>query len=269
MRNELSVPLTVLALLALAACGSGSEDGSGSGSAKPAGAPDLPITGVHWTFDSITVDGKKTSAPAGAHVEITEKGRAQGSYGCNRFGATAKLDGDTVTLGPSEMHLVGCDPETDRFETNAKRVFAGRLKAQLAGKKLTLTSAGGDTVALTSQDPAPLIGTTWTVDSLLTGDIAEPLPAGTEKSARLTFTKDGKVRGNLGCNNFSAPAKVTGSKITLGRITATRMMCAGTAGQVEAHLLAVLDKEVTYNLLHRGLTLTGPADKRLSAVAGR
>ncbi|MFF8960445.1 META domain-containing protein [Streptomyces sp. NPDC014894] len=268
MRNELSVPLTVLALLTLAACGSGSGNGDGDGVGK-ASAPDVPLAGVHWSFDSVTVGGEKTTAPDGAHVEITEKGRAQGNYGCNPFGATAKVDGDTLAVGAAESTAVGCEPSAQKFEEKVQTVFTGRLKAQLTGKKLTLTSGGGDTIALTSEEPAPLIGTTWTVNSLLDGDVATPMPAGTAKGARFTFTKDGKVRGNLGCNSFTAPAKITGSKITLGRVAATRMMCAGTAGQVEAHLLKVLDQEVTYNLLHRGLTLTGPGDKRVSAVAER
>ena len=77
MRNQLSVPVTVLALLALAACGT--EPGSGSGDGGGSVKTDLPLTGVHWSVDSVTVGGKKSAAPAGAHVEITDKGRAQGN----------------------------------------------------------------------------------------------------------------------------------------------------------------------------------------------
>ena len=47
----------------------------------------------------MTVDGKKSAAPAGAHVEITSKGRAEGNYGCNRFGADVTVNGDTITVG--------------------------------------------------------------------------------------------------------------------------------------------------------------------------
>ncbi len=268
MRNQLSIPVTALALLALAACGTESGSGSGSGSDSDGSvSTDLPLAGVHWSVDSVTVDGKKTEAPDGAHVEITDKGRAQGNYGCNQFGAAVKVDGDTVTVGRGEMTEMGCAKDIQGFENAMKDAFTGELKAKLTDKKLTLTTAKGDSINLTSEPAAPLVGTKWSVTSLLTGDVAASLPAGTEKSAYLTFAKDGSVRGNLGCNTFTSTAEVSGSTITFDRLATTRRMCAGTAGTVEAHLLKVLDGKVTFNLQHRGLTLTGPNGKGVSTTA--
>ncbi|MER5769007.1 META domain-containing protein [Streptomyces sp. NPDC001985] len=274
MRKELSVPLTVLALLAIAACGSESTTGKGSdsgGDGAGARTADLPLAGVDWSVDTLTTGGRKSTAPAGAHIEITEKGRAQGSLGCNPFSAKAEISGETLTLGAGDSTEMACAKDIQDFENKLRSALTGSLDARLEGKgkKLTLTTGSGDTITLVDAGTAPLIGTKWTVDSLLSGDVAESLPAGTERNAHLTFGKDGTVRGNLGCNSFNSTAKVSGSKITLGRISATRMMCAGTASMVEAHMLKVLDGEITYNLLNRGLTLTGPADKRVSAVAGR
>ena len=212
MRNQLSIPVTALALLALAACGT--ESGSGSGSGGDGGGSvttDLPLTGVHWTVDSVTVDGKKSAAPNGAHVEITDKGRAQGNYGCNQFGAAVKVEGDTVTVGKGEMTEMGCAEDIQGFEEAMKDAFTGKLKAKLVDKNLTLTTPKGDSITLTSEPAAPLAGTKWTVNSLLTGDVATSLPAGTEKNAWFTLAKDGSVRGSLGCNTFSSTAKVSGS----------------------------------------------------------
>ncbi|MFI1014696.1 META domain-containing protein [Streptomyces sp. NPDC020965] len=270
MRIELSVPVTVLALLALAACGSEKSSGSDSASDGEGGTAvttDLPLTGVRWSVDSLTAGGKKSAAPAGAHFEITEKGRAQGNYGCNQFGSTATIDGATVTLGPGEMTEIACAGPIQKFENTLRDALTGKLKATLADKKLTLTTAKGDSIGLTAAEPAPLIGTNWQVNSLLVGDVANAMPAGTEKNARLTLGKDGSVRGNLGCNTFTATAKVDGSKITFGSLTTSRMMCAGTAGQVEAHLRQVLKGQVEYKLQDQGLSLTGPGAKGVSAVA--
>lgn len=268
MRNQLSIPVTALALLALAACGT--ESGSGSGSGGDGGGSvttDLPLTGVHWTVDSVTVDGKKSAAPNGAHVEITDKGRAQGNYGCNQFGAAVKVEGDTVTVGKGEMTEMGCAEDIQGFEEAMKDAFTGKLKAKLVDKNLTLTTPKGDSITLTSEPAAPLAGTKWTVNSLLTGDVATSLPAGTEKNAWFTLAKDGSVRGSLGCNTFSSTAKVSGSTITFDRLASTRKMCAGTAGTVENHLRKVLEGKVTFNLQHRGITLTGPNGKGVSANA--
>lgn len=272
MRNQLSIPVTVLALLALAACGTETKSGSGSGPAtgsrdggKPAAA-DVPLTGVFWTVDTLTVDGEKTESPADAHVEVTAKGQAQGNFGCNQFGAKATLAGDTLTMGSSHMTEVGCAKPIQSFENALKEAFVGKLKAELVGKKLTLTNAKGDTIALTSEPPAPLVGTTWTVNSLQKLDMVESLPAGTEKNAHLTFAEDGTVSGNLGCNDFNAKVKVSGAQLTFGAVSSTRKMCAGTAGQVEAHLLKAMAGKATYEVHQRGLFVQGPEGMGFSAT---
>ncbi|MEU5399821.1 META domain-containing protein [Streptomyces sp. NPDC005963] len=270
MRNQLSVPVTVLALLALAACGSDSGSKADSGAGAPAGGKpavaDVPLTGVFWTVDTLTVDGKRTTSPADAYVEVTTKDRAQGNFGCNQFGAKAALDGDTLTVGSADMTEMGCEKPIQDFENSLREAFAGRLKAELVDKKLTLTNEKGDTIGLVSEPPAPLVGTKWTVNSLQRQDIVESLPAGTDKNAHLTFAKDGTVSGNLGCNDFNATVKVSGTQLAFGSISSTRKMCAGTSGQVEAHLLKALAGQATYEIHQRGLFLNGPEGTGFSAV---
>lgn len=266
MRNQLSIPVTVLALLALAACGTESGSGAG-GDGGGSVTTDLPITGVHWSVDSVTVDGRKSAAPAGAYVEVTTKGRAQGNYGCNHFGADVTVSGNTVTVGPGEMTEMACAKDIQSFEDALRAAFSGKLKAKLTDGKLTLTAEKGDAIALTSERPSPLVGTKWTVNSLLSGQTASSLPAGTENKAHLTFGKDGSVRGNLGCNSFSSTAKVSGSSITFGNISSTRKLCPGPEMNLEREVLKVLDGTVTYELQHRGLSLTTPNGKGVAATA--
>ncbi|MQS38453.1 META domain-containing protein [Streptomyces katsurahamanus] len=269
-RNQLSVSVIALALLTLAACGSQKDAGPASVSDdRGVAAADLPLTGVRWAVETVTVDGRTSPAPTGTHIELTEGGRVEGGFGCNLFRAETELKGDTLTVGAKQMTKKSCSkPEMD-FERTAYSAFSGSLKAELAGRKLTLTAAKGAEIALSSEPAAPLTGTKWTVNSLMDGDTSTSLPAGTENSAHLTFAKDGTVRGSLGCNTFTATAKVSGEKITLGRLASTRRMCTGTLQQVEAHLTKVLDGKATFRLLNRGLTLTGPDDQGVVATAER
>ncbi|MFI6895741.1 META domain-containing protein, partial [Streptomyces sp. NPDC050256] len=128
-----SLTVSVLTLLALAACGtepgpgagSGHESrtgsGSGSGSDGSDGSDgsggsgtvrsDSPLTGIRWEIESVTVGGKRSAAPAGAHVEIDAKGRASGNYGCNRFTAEAWVGrGTHAQVASPTNHLgVGAD----------------------------------------------------------------------------------------------------------------------------------------------------------------
>ncbi|MEV7867126.1 META domain-containing protein [Streptomyces sp. NPDC088124] len=280
--------VTTAALLALTACGTETKDGSGAGSGtgNRAGGgsveTDLPLTGVRWSVDSVTVDGRKTAAPAGAGVEISPQGRASAQTGCNRISADVTVEGDTVTVGEKDATLVGCDKEMESFEKALDGAFAGKLTAKVQDEKLTLTTADGDTIALTSEGPeeaAPLAGTRWTVGSLTDDDTATSVPQGAEGKAFFTITlgkeaqagKDGErtgsVEGSLGCNRFKAPATVTDTTLTLGRITATRKLCPGPGMTLERQVQKVLEGKVTYELRHRDLTLRTAEGEGIGALA--
>ncbi|MDQ0795002.1 META domain-containing protein [Streptomyces sp. B1I3] len=266
--------VSVLALLTLAACGTESGSGAGSGdSGDGSGAvrTELPVTGVHWNVSSLTVDGRRTTAPADAHVEIDPSGKATGSLGCNRFTADVRVDGDKVTVGSGTTTEMGCQEDVQQFETALGRAFSGELEAAVTGggehKELTLTTAEGDSIALTSEPPAPLTGTAWKVTGLVSGKVATSLPAGTENRAHLTFGKGGSVEGGLGCNSFHGKAAVSGSTITFGPLASTRKMCPGPRMELERALLGVLEGKTAYSIGHRSLSLTAESGRGLRATA--
>ncbi|MFF3754222.1 META domain-containing protein [Streptomyces sp. NPDC002018] len=277
--------VTTVALFTLAACGteSGSGSSAGAGSADGGGSvrTGLPLTDVHWSVDSLTVDGRKTAAPAGASVEIGTKGRASARTGCNTIGADVTVDGDTVTVGDKESTLIGCPEELRAFEKALDGAFSGKLKATVGGtekdRRLTLTTADGDAITLTSGAPVPLAGTRWTVDALVAGATATSLPKGTEGKAYLTFGKDGSVEGSFGCNTFRGTAKVAGADaaagsqaaatVTFGRLSSTRKLCPGPEMTLERQVQKVLEGKVTYEVHHRALTLKRADGQGLDAMA--
>ncbi|MDX3855017.1 META domain-containing protein [Streptomyces sp. AK02-01A] len=264
MQKQQIITVTAVALLTLAACGT--DPGSGSGGGGGSVRTGLPLTDVRWNVDSVTVGGKKTAAPAGASVEIGTEGRASARTGCNSIGADVTVDGDTITVGDKRSTLIGCPEKLKDFEKALNGAFSGKLKAEVDDKRLTLTTAGGDSIALTSEPPAPLAGTEWTVNALVAGATAKSLPGGTDGKAYFTL-RNGSVEGSLGCNRFSGPVEISGSTVTFGRISATRKLCPGPEMTLERQVQKVLEGKVTYDLHHRGLTLTTPDGQGLSAVA--
>lgn len=264
--------LTTLTLLALAGCGTDTgRESDGAAEAGSAVSTDLPLTDVRWSIESLSVDGKKTAAPAGASVEIDSKGKASAQTGCNSIGAKVTIDGDTITVGEKTQTMMGCPKELEAFEKALGGAFGGKLKAEVEDKKLTLTTDGGDSIALTAEKPAPLVGTGWAVTSLVSDGTARSLPKdkkGETPKATLTFAKNGTVSGSLGCNGFSAPAKVEGSTITFGMLKSTKRLCPEPAMSVERELMKVLEGQVTYEVHHRELTLKAADGEGLSAAAG-
>ena len=102
----------------------------------------------------------------------------------------------------------------------------------------------------------PLEGTTWTVDSLVTGDAASSLPAGAARPPTLIF-ETGALTLDTGCNNGSGSYTVAGDAITFDPIATTRMACLDqAAADVEQHILAVLTGTATFAIDGGTLTLT-------------
>ncbi|APE22871.1 MULTISPECIES: META domain-containing protein [Streptomyces] len=256
-------------VLLLAACGTEGGTGSGPGSGSDTVSPDLPVAGTHWTIGAVTVDGRRSAAPDGARVEFTKDGRVRGNSGCNTFGATVAVRGETLTVGPQEITAIGCPADRQRFETELMKALTGPLKGKLAGEALTLASADGRAgVELAAEADVPLRGTTWKIDGLVSGNTASSLPAGSGDKARLVFGADGRVTGNLGCNNFSAAARVEGKTVTIeGPAATTRMMCTSPQMRLETKLYELLDGPLTYRLDHRTLTLVNAEGEGLGAKA--
>lgn len=293
MQKHRIVSVTAIAFLALAACGteSGSGTGTGSGpgsrvgpedSGGPAVSTDLPLTDVRWTVEGLSVDGRKAGVPAGAGLEIGKDGQASFQTGCNHSGAKVRISGDTITVGEAPSTAMSCSSRLDAYEADFGKAFTGRLKARMAddNKGMTLTATDGDTITLTSEPSAALVGT-WTLASLK-GDskAGVKVPGAVADKVYITFagsgtdagtgtgTGTGTARGNLGCNRFSTTTKVSGSTVTFGRVTTTRMACGEPQTTVERAMLDVLKGKVTYKLNHAGLSLTATDGASLTARPG-
>ncbi|WP_369687668.1 META domain-containing protein [Streptomyces somaliensis] len=216
----------------------------------------MPITGTHWAFDALTVDGaRKTPPKPTLYIEFKPEGRAHGNAGCNDFEAETAVDGDTVTVGKVVLTQMACNDQG--FESDFRKLFTGRLEARLDGDRLTLTTPDGDAIALSEQPEAPLEGTRWSVETLVEGGTAASLPAGVRGRPHLTVGADGTARGNLGCNNFTATVKTDGDELTFGSLTVTRRMCAPPQNELERKLYGTLGGgPVTYRVEQRTLTVT-------------
>ncbi|MEU0249469.1 META domain-containing protein [Streptomyces sp. NPDC006235] len=255
-RQKQRMTLTAAAMLVplMAACGNEKADG-GSGSVG-AGKP-VTVTGVRWNVDSVTTDGKTQKAPTGAHVTI-DKGRAEGSLGCNNFRADATVEGDRIRLGRTMSTQMACENKPMDFEQTLVGMLSGReFQTRVDGDRLTLTTGQGETVRLTKAKDAPLSGTKWTVTT-----------PDTDGRAHLTFdAKKGTVSGSLGCNKVNAEATVRDGDITLGRPATTRMMCEDSLMSGEKALLRLFDGKLKYGVDHQTLTLTSENGTRVRAVA--
>ncbi|WP_411081454.1 META domain-containing protein [Streptomyces sp. cmx-18-6] len=267
--QRMAVSVSVLALLTLAACGTESGSGSGSGDGSDTVRSDVPVTGVVWSVESMTVDGKKTATPDGSRLEIDPKGGVKADFGCNRIGGEARVEGDRITVSRTHSTQMACEEDVEKFETAAVEALSGELTAKLSGKNLTLTTEDGGAIELSEEEAADLVGTRWVVNTLLSGETATSVPADLPKGRvpHLTFGEDGTVQGESGCNSFHGKAKAKGSTITFGPLAGTRKMCPEAEMKVERAVLAALDGPTTYTIKGSTLTVTSDEGKGIGATA--
>jgi len=95
-------------------------------------------------------------------------------------------------------------------------------------------------------------GVRWILTSYDSNRTSTPVPAGVTVDA--TFA-DGTVSGSGGCNSYSGPYEIDGSKITIGLIQSTLMLCEGPDGDVETAYLAALPTAASFTATADTLTL--------------
>ncbi|MEU6844158.1 META domain-containing protein [Streptomyces sp. NPDC046716] len=264
-RFLLLAALPVAGLATVTACGNEKAPGS----VKVGGAP---VTGVHWTVRSMTVDGTTTKAPSGTYLEFVSDRRVRGNYGCNRFDAKATVTDGGVALGRSNTTKMYCEDKKQRaFEKSLARALADENTVKTSGDdhgRLTLTGPDGATISLVKQRDARLVGTKWTVTGLGADDGVQPLPKAAEGRARLVFAKEGTVSARLGCNSGDAKATVGDGHITFGPLTSTKMGCVGEASDVEQTMRSVLKGRTSYDIQGDTLTVKATDGTAITLTAG-
>ncbi|MGH2785475.1 MAG: META domain-containing protein, partial [Actinomycetota bacterium] len=109
----------------------------------------------------------------------------------------------------------------------------------------------------------PLVGPTWTVDSIITGDAVSSVPG----SDKVTFVFGGDGRAvvtSVNCTSVSVPYERSGDGITFGDYAADDIGCPSPWAESRALLDA---KSVTFAIDHARLTLTASDGKGLSLTA--
>lgn len=265
--TRLLASLFALALVVSACGGSDAEpaatDGTaGSGSSTTvtdtARPGDDPFGTTTWILVQATVDGTDLDLldthPVTLAVDGTDVG---GTAACNGYGGTLAagallFDGFAVT----EM---ACDPPAAMALESAFLAALGQTTdARVEDGTLVLT---GDGIELRfdaepASPDADLTGVSWVLDTVIDGDTASSVVAGTEPA--LTFGSDGSVTGSDGCNSLSGSADIDGDEITFGPLAQTRRACEPDVTAQARAITAVLAGTVTFSIEGDQLTLTAP-----------
>lgn len=207
-----------IVVIGLVACGSTTP--SPTPSAGPIATLD-DMTG-DWQLDHGTVDGVAIPIVKGSDITMSvHVPSITGTSACNRWDGRLAVVGGEIHVTEVASTAMACADEVMASEQAFMRAIGLVRAAQRDGDRLTLRGAGVELVftGLAAPPIADLVGTTWRLESLSTGDVAVS-PVG--DPATLVLDAGGTFSGSTGCRQF------TGSWIEeTGQIVVTAMSMAG------------------------------------------
>lgn len=212
-----------------------------------------------WELTDGTVDGQDLQFPAGVRITLSIDGdEVGGNNSCNSYFGRIDTSGgrlSIVELGQTEM---GCPDLMDLEAT-----YMGALQA------VTALEVTVDDLHLTGPDvdlrfdrvqPLPtsdLVGTTWTLESLLMGEVASSVGG---DPATLELTEDGKLTGSTGCRTFDGTYEVSGDTVTATQLSTDDRACPAELQGQDDHVLAVIGDGFTVVIEENRLTVTSAGD---------
>jgi len=214
-------------------------------------APDAPLDGRAFLSTAVTTNGQPLDLVAGTRIRIGfSDGRLSASAGCNTMGGTYRIADGQLLVGDLSTTEMGCDPDRHSQDEWLAAFLGSSPAFTLTGSDLGLASPGASITLLDREvaDPdLPLVGPTWTVVSVISGDAVSSVPDGVV--ATLTFQADGQVGFNGGCNGGGGRYSATADALRFSELVMTEMACDGPAGAMEAAVLRVLQAEtVSYRI---------------------
>lgn len=229
-----------------------------AGCAGPAAADDESTPGDR-TFVSVGVVGEQIPGGGPLTLEFAD-GRVSAFAGCNRGSGSADFTGGHLTVGELATTMMGCAPPFDEADGWMTQFLDARPTWSLDGDDLTLSSADS---AVTLRDKEavdpdrPLVGTTWRVQTLVSGQSAMTSVALERARPTLTINADQSVTGWTGCNTFYGRADVAAPTVTFATVQVAGPGCPGEPGDIERAIVGVLDGPVRAEVDADQLTLSG------------
>jgi heat shock protein HslJ len=255
MKKMLILPILLLAVALLAAaCG----DDETTDTAPGQGGDGDPLGDTEWVLTDAEVDGAPLALLDTHPVTLmrTEDGIG-GTAACNSYGGDITIEGSTVTVGELFQTMMACEPQAAMDLELAYTAALSRVDTATAdGAGLTL-SGDGVTLTFAARAPEPdatLVGTTWTLDTIIENEAASTPVAGAD--ATMTIDDANQVTGKTGCNSFMGEIVVGDDAFEPAALASTRMACEPDIMAQEATVLRVLSEGPTWAIDGPLLTLT-------------
>jgi heat shock protein HslJ len=215
-----------------------------SSAACSAAAPEL--AGREFVSQTVTAPDPSLPLVVGTQVRMRFTAtEVSFSAGCNSMGGGYRIeDGTRLVVGNIFTTDVGCDPERHAQDEWLSSLLGSGPSIRLVDDTLAIES-GSTQILLKDREvvepDAELVGPTWTVESIISGDAVSSVPA--DAVATLAFLDDGTIEVNAGCNRGSGTWTAVAGGIEVGPLMLTKMACQQQPAMLESAVLTVLEAD--------------------------
>lgn len=219
-----------------------------------------------WRLQAGTDQGRPIPIVPGSPINLQVAGtQAGGIAACNHYGGKVRLDGSSVSFSEIVQTEMAClNDQVMASEAAYLAALSKITKAERTGDSLLLTGPQVELsfVVVPPVADASLVGTSWTLESLISAEVA----SSTVARATLVFNADGTLAASTGCRDLTGRYSISGSNVTVTLDPWDTIGCANPLGEQDAHVLGVLGQRFSVTISGASLTLTA-GDQGLGYLA--
>jgi heat shock protein HslJ len=217
---------------------------AGCSLALPTGSPNAigeqDVEGS-WVLVAGGTDTGEIPLVANHPITLTIRGpEISGTAACNGYGGRLAPTAGGVEIRDLAWTAMACVPDEVMAAEGAYTEALSRVRRiQRAGEQLVLEGVGLELRFDPLPEPptAALVDTVWTLDTLLSGDVAT-VPAG--QPATLELRSDGTLRGNTGCRPFDGQWIENGEQLLATTLAMGDMACPAELASQDSHVVSVI-----------------------------
>lgn len=261
MHARLAAIVPLAALLVIAACG------GPAASPAPSGGNGMVDATGDWRLVEGVDGGVAIPLVEGADITLMVEGsQVSGRAACNQYGGEIIVDGGQVRFGPMSMTEMACDEPVMASEAAYLAALGKVGAAAIDGDRLTLSGPDVELIFERLQPPpaAALVGTTWVLDSLITGDAVSSVMG---DPATLQLGADGLVSGSTGCRTVTGRYEVRDGLLVLTELGIPDLPCDPMVAGQDDQVVTVLGSGPVVTIDGQRLTLMGRSGQGLGYLA--
>jgi heat shock protein HslJ len=219
-----------------------------------------------WQLHAGTNQGQAVPIVAGSRITLKVDGtQVGGTAACNQYGGKIHVSGTTISITELIQTEMAC--LDDRLMASESAYLGALPRVTAAGRNGDSLVLTGPEVELRFDRVAPvanaeLVGTTWILDSLISGDAV----SSTVGEATLELSDDGRISASTGCREVTGTYTMSEGQVLVMLDPYDMIGCVSPLGDQDSHVLNVLTNGFEASVDGNRLTLTA-RDKGLGYLA--